>query len=82
MVSARQTERTVGLDLGDKHSCLCVLDTETGELVEEGRLRTIPDDLRRRFDSEQRMKVLIEVGTHSTWVESRLLTECGYRVRP
>src|SRR5215212_5902466 len=76
---SRQTERTVGLDLGDKYTYLCVLDTETGELVEEGRLRTIPDDLRRRFDSEQRMKVAIEVGTHSTWV-SRLLTECGHEV--
>ena len=76
---SRQTERTVGLDLGDKYTYLCVLDTETGELVEEGRLRTIPDDLRRRFDSEQRMKVAIEVGTHSTWV-SRLLTECGHEM--
>src|SRR5215208_2700091 len=76
---SRQTERTVGLDLGDKYTYLCVLDTETGELVEEGRLRTIPDDLRRRFDSEQRMKVAIEVGTHSTWV-SRLLEGCGHEV--
>ena len=76
---SRQTERTVGLDLSDKYTYLCVLDTETGELVEEGRLRTIPDDLRHRFDSEQRMKVAIEVGTHSTWV-SRLLTECGHEV--
>lgn len=65
---SRQTERTVGLDLADKYSYLCVLDTETGELVEESRLRTIPYELRRRFDSEQRMKVVIEVGTHSTWV--------------
>src|SRR5215207_6771360 len=76
---SRQTERTVGLDLGDKYSYLCVLDTETGELVEESRLRTIPYELRRRFDSEQRMKVVIEVGTHSTWI-SRLLTECGHEV--
>ena len=53
---SRQTERTVGLDIGDKYSYLCVLDTETGELVKESRLRTIHDDLRRRFDSEQRMK--------------------------
>jgi hypothetical protein len=59
--SRGRTERTVGLDLGDKYSYLCVLDTETGKLVEDGRLRTIPDDLRRRFDSEQRMKVVIEV---------------------
>ena len=77
--SRGRTERTVGLDLGDKYSYLCVLDTETGKLVEDGRLRTIPDDLLRRFDSEQRMKVVIEVGTHSTWI-SRLLSECGHEV--
>jgi transposase len=77
--SRGRTERTVGLDLGDKYSYLCVLDTETGKLVEDGRLRTIPDDFRRRFDSEQRMKVVIEVGTHSTWI-SRLLSECGHEV--
>src|SRR5215216_2378609 len=76
---SRQTERTVGLDLGDKYTYLCVLDTETGELVEESRLRTIPYELRRRFDSEHRMTVVIEVGTHSTWV-SRLLTECGHEM--
>jgi transposase len=77
--SRGRTERTVGLDLGDKYSYLCVLDTETGKLVEDGRLRTIPDDFRGRFDSEQRMKVVIEVGTHSSWI-SRLLSECGHEV--
>lgn len=70
---------TVGLDLGDKYSYLCVLDTDSGELVEEGRLRTTPDDLHRRFNSEQKMKIAIEVGTHSTWI-SRLLKECGHEV--
>jgi hypothetical protein len=50
-VSIEQTKKmTVGLDLGDKYSYLCILDTESGELVEEGRLRTTPDDLHRRFD--------------------------------
>jgi transposase len=56
-----------------------VLDNESGQMIEEGRLRTIPDDLRRRFDSGERMKIAIEVGTHSTWI-SRLLEECGHEV--
>lgn len=77
--STEQTKLTAGLDLGDKYSYLCVLDTETGEFLEEGRLRTNPDDLRRRFDSAEQMKVVIEVGTHSTWI-SRLLEECGHEV--
>jgi hypothetical protein len=58
---------TAGLDLGDRYSYLFVLDNESGQMIEEGRLRTIPDDFRRRFDSAERMKIAIEVGTHSTW---------------
>lgn len=78
--SKEQTKMTAGLDLGDKYSYLCLLDTETGELVEEGRLRTTPEALKRRFDSErERLKIAIEVGTHSPWV-SRLLKECGHEV--
>jgi hypothetical protein len=40
---------TAGLDLGDKYSYLCLIDTESGEVVKEGRLRTTPEALRRRF---------------------------------
>ena len=29
---------TAGLDLGDKYSYLCLIDTEGGEVVEEGLL--------------------------------------------
>ena len=77
--STEQIEMMAGLDLGDKYSYLYVLEADSGEFVEEGRLRTTPEDLRRRFDSQQRLKVAIEVGTHSTWV-SRLLEGCGHEV--
>ena len=70
---------TAGLDLGDKYSYLCLIDTEGGEVVEEGRLRTSPEAFRRRFSSEQPMRIAIEAGTHSPWV-SRLLEECGHEV--
>jgi hypothetical protein len=40
---------TLGIDLGDKYSYLCFLDTESGEVIEEGRLRTNPEALRRRY---------------------------------
>jgi transposase len=68
-----------GLDLGDKYSYLCLIDTDTGNIVEESKLRTTPEALRRRFDSEGQMTVAIEVGTHSPWV-SRVLKECGHKV--
>jgi hypothetical protein len=71
---------TAGLDIGDKHSYLCLLDTASGEVMEEGRLRTTPEALGRRFSSEQPpMRIAIEAGTHSPWV-SRLLEECGHEV--
>jgi transposase len=77
--TSREQQLTAGLDLGDNYSYLCVLDTDSGELVEDGRLRTTPEDLRRRFDSEKKLRIAIEVGTHSPWV-SRLLEACGHEV--
>jgi transposase len=79
-VSKGQPQITAGFDLGDKYSYLCLIDRESGEVIEEGRLRTSPEALRRRFSSEQQpMRIAIEAGTHSPWV-SRLLEECGHEV--
>lgn len=77
--STKQMKMTAGMDLGDKYSHLCLIDAENGELIEESRLRTTPEAMRRRFDSERPLHVAIEVGTHSPWV-SRLLEECGHEV--
>jgi transposase len=75
-----QPQMTAGLDLGDKYSHLCLIDTESGEIMEEGRLRTSPEAFRRRFSSErQPLRLAIEAGTHSPWV-SRVLEECGHEV--
>ena len=70
---------TAGLDIGDNYSYLCLIDQESGEVVEEGRLRTTPEALRRRFASEQPLRIAMEAGTHSPWV-SRVLEECGHEV--
>ena len=70
---------TAGLDLGDKYSYLCLIDTNTAKVLEESKLRTTPEAFGRRFDSEQRMTVAIEAGTHSPWA-SRVLEECGHEV--
>jgi transposase len=78
--SKGQPKMTAGLDLDDKYSYLCLIDQESGEVMEEGRLRTTPEALRRRFSSEQQpMRIAIEAGTHSPWV-SRVLEECGHEV--
>src|SRR5918998_3898248 len=68
---------SAGIDLGDRYSYLCFLDTRSGEVIEEGRLRTASEAFRRRFCSERPLRVAIEAGTHSPWV-SRLLEECGH----
>jgi transposase len=78
--SKERPKVTAGLDLGDKYSYLCLLDTDGGEVIEEGRVRTTPEALRRRFASQRPpMRVAIEAGTHSPWV-SRLLEECSHEV--
>jgi transposase len=78
--SKQQPLMTAGLDIGDKYSYLCLIDSEDGQMIEEGRLRTTPEALRRRFASERPpMRIAIEAGTHSPWV-SRLLEECGHEV--
>ena len=71
---------TAGLDIGDRYSYLGLIDTDSGEIMEEGRLRTSPETFKRRFASERPpMRIAIEAGTHSPWV-SRVLEECGHEV--
>jgi transposase len=78
--SKEQPKVTAGLDLGDSYSYLCLIETESGEMIEQGRLRTTPEALKRRFASEQPpMRIAIEAGTHSPWA-SRVLEECGHEV--
>jgi transposase len=77
--SRDEPKTTAGLDLGDKYSYLCLIDQDSGEMIEEGRLRTTPEALKRRFASEQSLRIAIEAGTHSPWV-SRVLEACGHEV--
>jgi hypothetical protein len=78
--SSEQPQMTAGLDIADKYSyLLCLIDQLSGEVIEEGRLRTIPEAFRRRFASEQPLRIAIEAGTHSPWV-SHLLEGCAHEV--
>ena len=70
---------TVGIDLGDRYTHVCLLDSENGEVIEESRIPTSPKAFERRFSSSEPMRIAIETGTHSPWV-SRLLEECGHEV--
>ncbi len=68
----------IGLDLGDKHSYVAILDPE-GELIEESRLPTTKASFQRKFSTLQPCRIAMEVGTHSRWA-SQLLKELGYDV--
>lgn len=67
---------TVGIDVGDRHSRICVLDEE-GEVVEAGFLMTEEAAFRSRFAGIEPCLTTMEVGTHSPWL-SRLLEGLGH----
>jgi transposase len=73
-----EKQLTVGLDLGDRYSCYCVLD-EAGEIALEQKLPTTPEAMKKIFARMSRSRVAMETGTHSPWV-SRALTELGHEV--
>jgi transposase len=73
-----QESRTVGLDLGDKFSHYCVL-AESGDVVEEGRIKTTCEGFTSHFQGVPRMRIALETGIHSAWV-SQLLTSFGHDV--
>ena len=73
---------TIGLDLGDQHSQVCVVDAE-GVVVREGRVGTtaaaLTDALPVAGPGLAPARVVVESGTHASWV-SRALTAAGHEV--
>lgn len=68
----------VGLDLGDKKSHYCVLDTK-GEIVTDGAIATTWKEITAYFVAIPRVRIALEVGTHSGWVNA-LLKSFGHTV--
>lgn len=66
------------MDVSDRYSHLCVLGLD-GEVEEESRVPTTPQAFKRRFGDMVRVRVALEVGTHSPWI-GRLLEELGHEV--
>jgi transposase len=67
---------TIGLDLGDKHTEACVMDSN-GEVLETFRVRTTQVALDWALARFEAARVVLEVGTHSPWV-SRRVTAAGH----
>ena len=74
----QDTTFVCGVDIGDRHCQICVLDG-AGEVVEETRVRTTAAALERYFSGRERMRVALEVGTHSPWISARL-EQLGHEV--
>jgi transposase len=63
---------TVGLDIGDKYSHICVLNEEA-EVIKRDRVKTTSQALHAYFGSlPGSTRVAMEAGTHSPWI-SRVL---------
>lgn len=72
------TKLTMGLDVGDRFTQVCAVDTE-GEIVQEGRIATTREALRERLPARARCRVILETGTHAGWI-SRELSALGHEV--
>jgi transposase len=69
---------TIGIDVGDRSSSLCVLNA-AGQVVEEGSVASTQAALRARFARQPRIRIAMEAGTHSAWMK-RLLEALGHEV--
>jgi transposase len=75
----KTTKETIGCDLGDLQSELCILRSESGEIIERAKVKTTLLGFRTFFAGRTRAHVVIEAGAHSRWVHE-LLTELGQEV--
>lgn len=72
-----QPSLTIGVDLGDRYSHVCVVDP-AGEVVETGRVRTTEAGI-QRLAGMPPCRIAIEIGTHSSWVRG-VLEAAGHEV--
>ena len=78
-VEALSSKVTIGLDLGDRSSAVCVLDEADGTILQQAKIATTPAALVGFFEGRASCRVVMEVGTHSPWV-SRTLQGLGHDV--
>lgn len=69
---------TVGIDVNDRYSHLCVLGDD-GEVVREQRVRTTEQELAGALAGVPGARVVMEVGPRSPWM-NRMSTKLGHEV--
>jgi transposase len=70
---------TVGVDLGDRWSNYCILGL-SGETLAEGQIATRREEVRGFFQGLAISRVVIEVGTHSAWIQE-VIAGLGHEVQ-
>jgi transposase len=76
--TAGTTRYAVGIDVGDRLSYICILDSEEAPCRED-RVRTSAAGFSKYFEELPFSRIALEAGTHSGWV-SRLLETLGHTV--
>lgn len=74
----KDSTMTVGMDVGDRNSQVCILG-EDGEILEESRVPTSRAGITRKFKAMAPCRIAIETGAHSRWIH-QLLTGLGHEV--
>lgn len=69
---------TIGIDLGDKYSHVCVLDAG-GVVIHESRCRTTLPTMSKVLGAWPGARLILETGTQSSWL-ARALTAAGFDV--
>ena len=72
------THITIGMDLGDRHHIVVVLDTNGNE-VKVSKINNTKSAIMRFFNDYNKATVAIEAGTHSPWI-SAVLKDMGCMV--
>jgi len=70
----KKISTVIGIDVGDKYSHILVLENETGEAIEQSRIKTTPKAVELYFNGRAEARVVLEVGCHSGWM-SRLIAK-------
>jgi transposase len=69
----------IAIDLGGKKSQVCVRSGD-GEIVQECRIATRPEVIRRYLTGRAKSRVIVESGAEAFWV-AEIARECGHEVR-
>ena len=75
--NTNESRLTIGIDVSDKFSQICIID-DKGETIEESRIPTKPNAFMSKFYCAP-AQIALEAGTHSQWID-KTLRELGHDV--